>query len=166
MKSNILKYHISIENGLHKSLKHFSLIIEGVLNDKRTWKKYNFVRTFDKNEAKVKIILTKPSTIFSICKLKGLSCTDMIKKEIYINSNRWLRGSKKSKMNIKNYRKYLINHEMFHALGGGHNECKSNQICGVTHQQTLGIPHKSKPNPWPKDWEQKQLYGISFLYMS
>ena len=166
MKKETLKYHISIQDGLKRSLKHFADFVENVLTDKRTWKKYSFKRTMNKSEAKFKIILTKPSDIFHLCNMKGLSCTNMITKDVFINSSRWFNGSKPSKLRLNDYRKYLINHEVFHALGGGHNVCKENQICGVSHQQTLGIPKNSKPNPWPKNFEQKQLEKTPFIFIS
>lgn len=165
MTNNILKYHISIEDGITRSLKHFGNIVDNILKDKRTWKRYKFIRTYNKKESNFKIILTKPASIYSICKMKGLSCTNMITKDIFINLNRWKNGSKKSQMNITNYRQYLINHEVFHALGGGHNVCKENQVCPVTEQQTIRIPKNSKPNPWPLHFEQKQLEKIPFIFV-
>ena len=166
MKNDILKYHISIEDGLKRSLTHFGNIVDNILQDKRTWKRYKFVRTYNEKESNFKIILTKPASIYSICQMKGLSCTNMITKDVFINSNRWFNGSKPSKMDLNSYRKYLINHEVFHALGGGHNICKENQICPVTHQQTIGMPQNSKPNPWPRPFEEKQLEKIPFIFVS
>lgn len=161
---NDIKYYVSIEKNVNRSLSHFANIIYFILNHKKTWNKYKFIRTYNKYDADFKIILSKPSTIRKICNLNGLSCTNMITKDIYINSNRWINGSKKSKLNLNNYRIYLINHEVFHALGGGHNKCANNSICPVTYQQTLGIPKNSKPNPWPLDSEQKLLHKTSFIW--
>ena len=166
MKKVTLKYHISIQDGLKRSLKHFGDFVENVLTDKRTWKRYKFERTLNKSEAKFKIILTKPSNIYNLCNMKGLSCTNMITKDVFINSNRWFNGSKPSKLGLNEYRKYLINHEVFHALGGGHNVCKENEICPVSHQHTIGIPKNSKSNSWPLSFEEKQLLKTPFIFVS
>jgi len=84
---------------------------------------------------------------------------------IYINSNRWSRGSKKSKLSLKEYREYLINHEVFHALGGGHNLCtKKDKVCPISHQYTKGIPVGVKKTSWPLKWEHEQLNKLPEIY--
>jgi len=118
---------------------------EGYKSDKR-YKSDGY-----KSDIIIKIVPAK--TVEKICSFKGLSCADISNNTIYINVNRWKRGSKHSKLNLDNYRIYLVNHEIGHLLGRGHSEClKNNSKVPVMVQQTLGIG-KCKPNPWPLSWE-------------
>ena len=80
----------------------------------------------------------------------------MITNKIYINLNRWTKGSKASKLNLNNYRHYVINHEVGHILGFDHDKPKKNRLCPVMVQQTLSIG-EAKPNPFPTRKEQKEL---------
>jgi len=163
MKKNIY-YHISIEDGLNKSLSHFTNIIVKILSDKRTWDRYTFVNTLSSDKATIHITLNKPKTIENICNFKGLSCTDMNNHNIYINANRWFYGAPKSKLNLKNYREYLINHEIFHAMNGTHNKCQDYEICPISHQYTLGIPKHSRTTSWPLSWEKDLLKKLPEIY--
>jgi len=129
--------------------------INEVLDDKRGWERlgYRFRYVIRKSDAEFKIKIVNEEKIVKICKFSGLSCADMTRKIIYINVKRWRRGSKGSKLTLDNYRTYLINHEMGHLLGRGHNKCgKGDTKVPVMVQQTLGIGD-CKPNPWPLYWE-------------
>ena len=57
---------------------------------------------------------------------------------------------------MKNYRIYLINHEVGHILGMEHDKPIKNRKVPVMVQQTLSIG-LANPNPWPLLKEQKKL---------
>lgn len=130
--------------------------VENVLQDKRGWKKHDyhfkFIQEIDK-EVDFLIYFTLESYIESKCHFTGLSCADLNDNIIYINENRWRRGSTASKLNLDDYRTYVINHEVGHILGRGHAKCENKgKLAPVMLQQTLGI-NGCKPNPWPLSFE-------------
>jgi ssRNA-specific RNase YbeY (16S rRNA maturation enzyme) len=86
----------------------------------------------DKN-AKVRYSITSYGSDYTIP-------TSMIDVENYTN------GVDISKFNQADYKKYVIIHEVLHALGFDHVECLDNQKCNVMHQHTRGIPQTSTPN--------------------
>ena len=63
---------------------------------------------------------------------------------MYLNSERWFKGSAKSKLTLDNYRQYMVSHEIGHILGHQHVKCKGH-LAPVMMQQTLGIGNCS-PN--------------------
>lgn len=132
--------------------------IRSVLNDKRGWKKsgYSFKHKKEDREDQYhyfRICFVKQSYIEGICHFTGLSCADLTNNTIYININRWRRGSNRSGLDLDSYRTYVINHEVGHILGRGHNKPgRRGSKVPVMVQQTLGIG-ECKPNPWPLRWE-------------
>jgi hypothetical protein len=128
--------------------------IKSVLHDSNGWIKfgYSFIEV---NEDANFIITIAPNRIIKrICNFTGLSCADSTnpkRKIIYLNLERWLNGSKKSKLSLDKYKNYMINHETGHILGKGHlksKDFKPNTICPIMVQQTKGIGHL-KPNCYP-----------------
>lgn len=69
------------------------------------------------------IYLTTSSKAGSMCNLPGFSCWRQNHNDIIINAHNWEGGSK-SQLPVDLYRKYVINHEMGHALGLNHNKCQ------------------------------------------
>ena len=157
----MLYYKVSVDYNVNRSLDHFRTTVNTILNDVRTW---SCIFVENNENYDFEIILTTPKKIQQICphiserrgrsrKLTNLSCADRNTDKIYINYNRWIRGSKASKLNIRDYRIYLINHEVGHILGLDHAEPIKGRLTPVMNQSTLGIG-EGLPNMWPLEWEK------------
>ena len=63
-------------------------------------------------------------------------------KFIYFNLDNWKSGAKSGYTDIRDYQRYLINHEVGHVLGYGHIDpkmhCKKGNRASVMSQQTIG----------------------------
>jgi hypothetical protein len=71
-----------------------------------------------------------------------LSVCNMTTRDIFINEGRWHRwyDDDKSTMSLRDYRFYVINHELGHALGFGHARCPgAGMPAPIMLQQTLGL---------------------------
>lgn len=163
-------YYVSIiiDDNIEYSIKNFTNTVRTILTDKRGWTKlgYEFVfvsnQLFNliKNKNKILIRLSKNETIAKECKFninEKLSCCDTVKKTVLINYYRWQNGSNNNNEHhnsLDDYRIYVINHEVGHALGRGHTKCnpKKCEKVPVMMQQTLSIG-TCKKNVWPLEYE-------------
>ena len=59
---------------------------------------------------------------------------------MYLNYDRWINGSPASKLDLEDYRQYMVSHEIGHILGKGHKKCPCKGChAPIMMQQTLGI---------------------------
>jgi len=126
----------------HHTISDVKFLLFTYLNDPDGWAKYGyfFEPTVLKNED-VLVRLSSPRTIKAVCGLEGnLSCAELGGKKMYLNSDRWFHGAKKSKLVLEDYRQYMVTHEMGHILGFEHEKCPcKNCPAPVMMQQTKGI---------------------------
>jgi len=151
MKS--LRYKLSIESDIKRSLKNFKKDVDNILSHPKSWK-VNFIQ--DNINYDLEITLASAKNIKTYCNFSGLSCADPTNNKIWINNSRWINGAKPSKLSLKNYRIYLINHEVGHILGFRHAIPKKNRKVPVMNQHTLGLKG-GKPWMFPLPSEQKKL---------
>lgn len=151
----IIKYKVAIDKGIKYPKKKFSDIIKKVLTNKNGWKKY-LVVDFKESKASSNLVirLSTNDTIIRECKFNGLSCyRGSSQPEIFINLDNWLHSTDpflSTGLKLKDYRTYLILHEVGHFLGYSH--LSKDDYPGVTApimiQQSKGIHEKGIPNVW------------------
>jgi hypothetical protein len=111
------------------------------LNDPDGWnsKGYSFEPVFSNED--VLIRLSSKETIGKVCGLPmNLSCAELGGKHMYLNADRWFYGSTESKLNLDDYRQYMVSHEIGHILGFDHKKCPcAGCKAPIMMQQTLGI---------------------------
>jgi hypothetical protein len=109
------------------------------LNSPDGWSQHGYF--FDlKDQGHIQIRLSSSETIEKICGLGKLSCAELGGNKMYLNAERWFYGSKESKLDLENYRQYMVSHEMGHILGHNHKKCPCKGCkAPVMMQQTLGI---------------------------
>jgi hypothetical protein len=68
---------------------------------------------------------------------------------VVLNARPWQNGADTYQGALAAYRRYLVNHELGHALGNGYDPCPGPGEPGpVMLQQTKDL-HCRRPNPWP-----------------
>lgn len=127
--------------------------VMAILGDERSWIADGNVRfqLVEGAEADVRIRIATPATVDARCfplrTVGRLSCRNG--NSLNINSDRWAGATSFWTASLDEYRAYVINHEMGHFLGLGHQNCPgSGQLAPVMQQQTKSL-QGCQPNGWP-----------------
>ncbi|MFB9375546.1 DUF3152 domain-containing protein [Kineococcus gynurae] len=124
-----------------------------VLNDRRGWGAggtMSFART-DAADAEFRLVLASPDTSAALCRplrtLGTLSCRQG--DAAVLTLHRWVLAHPDYGDDRTGYRQYVVNHEVGHLLGHGHEPSPGvGRRAPVMMQQTKGLKG-ALPNPWP-----------------
>lgn len=147
-----LSYSLEVERGLPIPAARFAAIVRPTLADPRGWAEGDpTALAMTNGTADLRIVLTTPETTDRLCaplQTGGrLSCRNG--RDVVINAWRWTYGAPAYGADLSSYRRYLINHEVGHALGNGHASCPARgALAPVMLQQTKGL-QGCRSNPWP-----------------
>lgn len=147
----LVEYQVEVEDDLPVEAKDFARIVDETLGDSRGWTKGGQFEFQRKTGAPLRIVLASPSTTDKLCaplRTRGeLSCRNG--NVVAINATRWIDGADSYEGDVERYRQYVVNHEVGHGLGFGHEACPApGRKASVMLQQTLGL-HGCLANPWP-----------------
>lgn len=147
-------YSTAIHPSINYDLGEFTQKVDSVLADPRGWAQYGVSFTRVPKNADITIELTPDSRVEKVCGFSGLSCCDMRKypkSDIYLNYDNWM-GKSKSELPLDDYRNYVINHEVGHALGLDHAKCPGpGRQASIMQQMSKGPDWVApcKESAWP-----------------
>lgn len=147
------RYTVAVEGGLGIDAVAFARAVESVLADRRSWGAGGRVsfRRVAEGPVSFRVVLASPSTTDRLCAPlrtnSAFSCSTG--STAVVNSRRWLRGAASYSGRLQDYRAYVVNHEVGHALGRGHVSCPGRgRPAPVMVQQTKGTGG-CVAQPWP-----------------
>ena len=150
----LIRYDVRVEDGLSIDPDQAALLIQGVLDDPRSWRatrRWRFELLPVGQSATLHAYIVTPNTTDRLCApylTRGeVSCRNG--NRVVLNAKRWVFGVDSYGSDVTNYRRYLVNHEFGHALGKHHLDCLGpGRLAPVMMQQTKGLGACRK-NPWP-----------------
>jgi len=143
---------VEVERGLPVDGTGFADFVLATLNDDRSWG-HDGAMTFARTDgdAPIAVVLASPETSAQLCgdvRTHGmLSCRNG--QRAVLTFHRWVNATDEYADNATGYRQYVVNHEVGHALGHGHERCPGpGEPAPVMQQQTLGLKGCAQ-NSWP-----------------
>jgi hypothetical protein len=152
------RFIVEVEDGIGVEGAPFAQAVEATLGDPRSWGsggRMSFQRVGAAEAAAgqfdFKVSLVSPGNMETYCPGVGTGGYTSCRygDRAVINLARWATAVPDYEGDVATYRLYVVNHEVGHALGNGHQECRgAGQPASVMQQQTLGLDGCLK-NAWP-----------------
>lgn len=154
-EGNLVNVRIAVEDGLAIDADTFGRFVMTTLRGERGWEEVENVRfVLTGQDADVTVFLASPATVDELCApldTRGYtSCR--VDDSVVLNVDRWAGATDDflaAGGSLLQYRHYLVNHEVGHFLGHGHDTvCLPSGKAPVMMQQTLDLS-QCEPNGWP-----------------
>jgi hypothetical protein len=148
-------YRVEVEVDTGQSVPEFAAAVDATLADPASWTSQGrwSLQRADGEAVDFVIRLATPATVDRICGAAGLDTRGYVSCRsghfVMINLDRWLHAVPDYRGDIALYRQYVINHEVGHQLGYGHQACPGpGLLAPVMQQQTFGLKG-CVANGWP-----------------
>jgi Protein of unknown function (DUF3152) len=152
------RFIVEVEDGIGVEGAPFARAVEATLGDPRSWGsggRMSFQRVGTAEAAagqfEFRVSLVSPGSMETYCPGVGTGGYTSCRygDRAVINLARWATAVPDYEGDVATYRLYVVNHEVGHALGNGHEDCPgAGQLAPVMQQQTLGLEGCVK-NAWP-----------------
>jgi hypothetical protein len=163
-----LTYTFSVEQrgAVRSDLEEFRRVASSTLADRRGWTlggSISFREVDDGGD--LRLVLASPAEVDAAHEVCDAEWSCRVEDEVLINDERWAQGAPGYPLSIDHYRPYVINHEVGHWLGLGHEGCPGDVPAPVMDQQSKGLG-TCTATVWPLDHERAgvaELHGVEVL---
>ncbi|MFC7941127.1 DUF3152 domain-containing protein [Streptomyces sp. NPDC057387] len=160
-----LTYVVQVEDGIGIPARDVATEVERILADERGWTadgKVGF-RRVSGGSSDFRVRLATAGTVDDICGRYGLDTGGEVNcnvgQDVMVNLKRWLLATQYYADDVTSYRALIINHEVGHFLGHGHEGCPgAGHPAPVMMQQIKGL-HGCRTNVWPYDADGRPITG-------
>ncbi|HEX8346792.1 MAG TPA: DUF3152 domain-containing protein [Actinoplanes sp.] len=149
----LLRYRVAVEKGIrHLDVAAFAAEVSRTLADARGWTgagRFRLQRVDATQPADFVVHLATPHTRGRLCGSADTYTSCRKGDRVVLNVARWVHGAPAFIGGLSSYRQYVVNHEVGHRLGMGHERCPGRgETAPVMQQQSLGL-HGCRPGSWP-----------------
>ncbi|MER5349181.1 DUF3152 domain-containing protein [Kitasatospora sp. NPDC002551] len=166
-QGRIRRYRVEVEDGIGVDAAASAAQIQAVLADRRGWTndRKNGFQLVAGGGYDFTVKIASPATVDRICGAAGLDTRGEVNcnvgNQVLVNVKRWTTGSPQFDGPIEEYRALVINHEVGHRIGHGHETCPGpGKPAPAMMQQIYGLKG-CKPNAWPYGSDGRYLSGPS-----
>ncbi|MFI5683057.1 DUF3152 domain-containing protein [Streptomyces sp. NPDC051636] len=159
-----LRYTVDVEDGTGQDPQAFAREVDRVLADPRGWTASGTAfQRVDRPPYDFAVHLASPATTDRLCARFGLDTGGEVNcqggTDVVVNLKRWLLLSPFYRDRPATYHALIVNHEVGHRLGRGHQRCPGpGSPAPVMMQQIKGL-HGCTPNAWPFDRAGRPVEG-------
>ncbi|MGA4999125.1 DUF3152 domain-containing protein [Streptomyces arboris] len=165
----VRRYRVEVENGIELDPDEAARTVSAILGGPRGWTNdaaYGFQLT-SSDTADFTVRIATPGTTDRLCYVSTPSSKGNVNCRIghtvVVNLKLWTRGSPQFDGPIEEYRALIINHEVGHEIGRGHETCPgAGQPAPAMMQQLKGLLGCTA-NAWPYDERGSYLAGPPVL---
>jgi hypothetical protein len=161
----IRRYKVEVEQGVGVPAADAAREIEGILADPRGWTDdgHDAFQLVSSGSSDFEIKIASPHTVDRICGAAGLNTHGEVNcdvgAQVLVNLKRWETGSPEFTGPLHDYRALIINHEVGHRIGHGHEGCPGpGKPAPAMMQQIYGLDG-CVANAWPYDANGTYLGG-------
>ncbi|WP_344317342.1 DUF3152 domain-containing protein [Streptomyces javensis] len=163
--SDLRRFKVMVEKGTGIDAKRAAAEISAILADRRGWTRdgeHSFQLVAD-GPSDFEVKIATPDTVDEICGAVGLDTHGEVNcdagTQIMVNLDRWTTGSPEFSGPIGGYRALIVNHEVGHRIGHGHESCPGKgKRAPVMMQQIYGLKG-CVANEWPYSANGRYIEG-------
>ncbi|MFL4951643.1 DUF3152 domain-containing protein [Streptomyces sp. MMS24-I31] len=162
---HIWRYMVQVEDGIGQEADEVAAEVARILADPRGWTadgKAGF-RQVTSGAYDFAVQVASPGTVKQVCDMAGIKVTHDVNcqagKDVMVSLTRWMLGSPQFPGPIQDYRALIINHEVGHRLGHGHETCPGKGRPAPAMMQQIDGLKGCRANAWPYDGRGRYISG-------
>ncbi|WP_405585892.1 DUF3152 domain-containing protein [Streptomyces sp. NBC_01190] len=161
----VRRYKVQVEGGTGVSATSAAREIQRILGDPRGWTAdgHDAFQLVSSGSYDFEVKIATPVTVDAICGAAGLHTHGEVNcdvgDQVIVNLKRWNTGSPEFPGPIDQYRALIINHEVGHRIGHGHEGCPGPGKPAPAMMQQIDGLHGCVANAWPYDSHGHYLAG-------
>ncbi|MFF1907466.1 DUF3152 domain-containing protein [Kitasatospora sp. NPDC058218] len=166
-KGTVRRYRVEVEDGIGIDPAAAAAQVQRILADPRGWTndRRNGFQLVAGGAYDFTVKIASPAAVDRICGAAGLNTRGEVNcnvgNQVLVNVKRWNTGSPQFSGPIDEYRALIVNHEVGHRIGHGHETCPGQgKPAPAMMQQIYGLKG-CEPNAWPYTADGGYLGGPS-----